>query len=121
MNINADTNEKRKLLIKNKIKPLNGLVYKVHYGENNKAVFMEIFRLGRNYTPHQKMMTYYFDSLERLERIIDLNPDRKNWGTVSDYFYAGETTRIIKIVRKITFFPHYIEKILVEHYSAYNF
>ena len=66
-------------------------------------------------------MTYYFDFLERLERIIDLNPNRKNWGTVSDYYYSGETTRIVKIVRKITYFPFYIEKVLVENYSFYNF
>ena len=118
---NTSAEEKKRTLIRNKIKIHNGLVYKVSYNEKNKPVMMEMYRLNRGFTPYQKMMTYYFDLQERLEQVVDYHPQRKNWGTVSDYYYSGETTRITRIVRKVLYYPYYIEKILIENFTVFNY
>ncbi len=113
----------KKVLSKNElfelyeIDTLNGIIYKVYYNEKKLPLKMDVLSLIQHKpVVFKKFQEFYFDDLGRVKIITSKHYARVGWGVCSNFFYKNNTMYIKKIIRKIKFFPYYIEKILIENF-----
>jgi lipoprotein-anchoring transpeptidase ErfK/SrfK len=114
----TNKDSRNKLFLKYQIDKNNPIIYKVIYDKKDTPVKMDIL-IGESRKPNYFIPSesFYFDETGRLYFIKSYQPHLNGLAYLTYYYYSGDSTKIIKLVRFKMRLPFYVKKIFIQQFK----